>query len=142
MLCPICRQIHVLCQVCEAKLSEGELTKAEIRLDRLMASRGRELQVVSAFDVGKRLVIVVEPGEADKVRDLWKEYVVFEENGVDVAKILSPVRLRKTRVFLPDGTENERLVAGRGELSTAGFDVDKLEEALGKLLPEGKVKLI
>lgn len=132
MLCPICRHLNVLCQVCEAALSNGKLTKAEIDITRQMTRLKTEVSVKAAFDLGRKLVVQVGPGESTKIRNLWKEYVVFEDE-VDIEALLSPVKLRKTRIFLPNGTEGERFVASRGELKASGFDLKALEHALTRL---------
>ena len=142
MLCPICRHVNVLCQVCEAELASGKLTRAEVDMARLMARRKVSVNILAVFDLGRRLVVLVGEGESDKVRNLWKDYILFEEGDVDVAKLISPVTLRKTKVFMPGGKEGERFVVSRGELRAAGFDLTQLEHALERLALTQSVRFI
>jgi len=127
--------------VCEAELSAGKLNRAEIDLVRLLVRRNLDVNILFASDLGRKLVIVVR-GDSGKIRDLWKDYVVFEDTDVDVEKLFAPVKLRKTRVFLPDGTEGERFIVSRSELRSAGFKLPVLEKALEKLSSEKSVRLI
>lgn len=126
--------------MCEAALARGELNKAEIEAVRFLTKNRSGVHVNKVFDTGRKLVVFVNEGEGSAVRNLWKEYVAFEPNNFSLDELISPVKTRKTKVFLPDGTEGERLLVSEQELRSAGFDVSQVKLSISFASPDTQVR--
>lgn len=142
MLCPICSHLNVLCSVCESELASGKLTKSEIDVTRQLVRKNVKIRPLSVFDLGRKLVIQVNSGEKEKIPLLWKDTLIVESRDVNLKELFSPVALKTSKVFLPNGTTGSRVSVSKSELKSAGFNVAQLERATKRLLEPNSVRFI
>jgi len=134
-LCKVCQVTGVLCPSCEKKLREGEITKLDVEVSVFLgryAKDVRELEDVEfkrALYIDNYLILVFKRGDLPLmlahgkriIRELERRFgrrVYLVEDSPDfrefVESLFYPIPVETINiVWLPDGTQETRIVLGR-----------------------------
>lgn len=154
-LCSFCLKSGILCQKCSTKVKEGEISKLDLKIARLLLSLEEKypsLQKISfykAVDVGKTLAIVVGHGDVPRllgyggkilktISEKSGKSIRILEQGVDDRKFLEdlfmPLNiLTINTIWLPDGTTETRAILKRKRGLQLPFDLKAIKEIAKKV---------
>lgn len=150
-VCDICRNLHVICAVCERKLSQNIITETDFRASRILTEleKFEDLTLHRAFDIGSRIVLVVDRKETlgkflpFLERKFGKKVVIVNGEGrpKEILKEVLEQEPRTTEAFLPGGGKAKRMVISRGELKRKGIDEQALKYMLSDTIKEMEVSI-
>jgi len=145
----------MLCQKCSTRVKDGEISKLDLKIARLLLSLEEKypsLQNISffkAFDVGRTLAIVVGHGDVPKllgyggkivktISEKSGKSIRILEQGVDDRKFLEdlfmPLNiLTINTIWLPDGTTETRVILKRKRGMQLPFDLKAIKEIAEKV---------
>jgi len=154
-LCSFCLKSGMLCQKCSTKVKDGEISKLDLKIARLLLSLEEKypsLQNISffkAFDVGRTLAIVVGHGDVPRllgyggkivktISEKSGKSIRILEQGVDDRKFLEdlfmPLNiLTINTIWLPDGTTETRVILKRKRGMQLPFDLKAIKEIAEKV---------
>lgn len=154
-LCSFCLKSGMLCQKCSTRVKDGEISKLDLKIARLLLSLEEKypsLQNISffkAFDVGRTLAIVVGHGDVPKllgyggkivktISEKSGKSIRILEQGVDDRKFLEdlfmPLNiLTINTIWLPDGTTETRVILKRKRGMQLPFDLKAIKEIAEKV---------
>jgi len=154
-LCSFCLKSGMLCQKCSTKVKDGEISKLDLKIARLLLSLEEKypsLQNISFFkavDVGRTLAIVVGHGDVPKllgyggkivktISEKSGKSIRILEQGVDDRKFLEdlfmPLNiLTINTIWLPDGTTETRVILKRKRGMQLPFDLKAIKEIAEKV---------
>ena len=154
-LCSFCLKSGMLCQKCSTKVKNGEISKLDLEIARLLLSLEEKypsLQNISffkAFDVGRTLAIVVGHGDVPRllgyggkivktISEKSGKSIRILEQGVDDRKFLEdlfmPLNiLTINTIWLPDGTTETRVILKRKRGMQLPFDLKAIKEIAEKV---------
>ena len=154
-LCSFCLKSGMLCQKCSTKVKDGEISKLDLEIARLLLSLEEKypsLQNISffkAFDVGRTLAIVVGHGDVPRllgyggkivkaISEKSGKSIRILEQGVDDRKFLEdlfmPLNiLTINTIWLPDGTTETRVILKRKRGMQLPFDLKAIKEIAEKV---------
>jgi transcription antitermination factor NusA-like protein len=154
-LCSFCLKSGILCQKCSTKVKEGEISKLDLKIARLLLSLEEKypsLQKISfykAVDVGRTLAIVVGHGDVPRllgyggkilktISEKSGKSIRILEQGVDDRKFLEdlfmPLNiLTINTIWLPDGTTETRAILKRKRGLQLPFDLKAIKEIAKKV---------
>jgi len=145
----------MLCQNCSTKVKDGEISKLDLKIARLLLSLEEKypsLQNISFFkavDVGRTLAIVVGHGDVPRllgyggkivktISEKSGKSIRILEQGVDDRKFLEdlfmPLNiLTVNTIWLPDGTTETRVILKRKRGMQLPFDLKAIKEIAEKV---------
>ena len=154
-LCSFCLKSGMLCQKCSTKVKDGEISKLDLKIARLLLSLEEKypsLQNISFFkavDVGRTLAIVVGHGDVPRllgyggkivktISEKSGKSIRILEQGVDDRKFLEdlfmPLNiLTINTIWLPDGTTETRVILKRKRGMQLPFDLKAIKEIAEKV---------
>jgi transcription antitermination factor NusA-like protein len=154
-LCSFCLKSGMLCQKCSTKVKDGEISKLDLKIARLLLSLEEKypsLQKISFFkavDVGRTLAIVVGHGDVPRllgyggkivktISEKSGKSIRIVEQGVDDRKFLEdlfmPLNiLTINTIWLPDGTTETRVILKRKRGMQIPFDLKAIKEIAEKV---------
>ncbi len=154
-LCSFCLKSGMLCQKCSTRVKDGEISKLDLKIARLLLSLEEKypsLQNISffkAFDVGRTLAIVVGHGDVPRllgyggkivkaISEKSGKSIRILEQGVDDRKFLEdlfmPLNiLTINTIWLPDGTTETRVILKRKRGMQLPFDLKAIKEIAEKV---------
>ena len=154
-LCSFCLKSGMLCQKCSNKVKDGEISKLDLKIARLLLSLEEKypsLQNISffkAFDVGRTLAIVVGHGDVPRLLGYGGKIVkaISEESGKSIRILEQGVDDRKfledlfmplniltvNTIWLPDGTTETRVILKRKRGMQLPFDLKAIKEIAEKV---------
>jgi len=154
-LCSFCLKSGMLCQKCSTKVKDGEISKLDLKIARLLLSLEEKypsLQKISFFkavDVGRTLAIVVGHGDVPRllgyggkivktISEKSGKSIRILEQGVDDRKFLEdlfmPLNiLTVNTIWLPDGTTETRVILKRKRGMQLPFDLKAIKEIAEKV---------
>jgi len=154
-LCSFCLKSGMLCQNCSTKVKDGEISKLDLKIARLLLSLEEKypsLQKISFFkavDVGRTLAIVVGHGDVPRllgyggkiiktISEKSGKSIRILEQGVDDRKFLEdlfmPLNiLTVNTIWLPDGTTETRVILKRKRGMQLPFDLKAIKEIAEKV---------
>jgi transcription antitermination factor NusA-like protein len=154
-LCSFCLKSGILCQKCSTKVKEGEISKLDLKIARLLLSLEEKypsLQKISfykAVDVGRTLAIVVGHGDVPRLLGYGGKIIktISEKNGKSIRILEQGVDDRKfledlfmplniltiNTIWLPDGTTETRVILKRKRGLQLPFDLKALKEIAKKV---------
>ena len=161
-ICSVCLKSGILCQGCDNKLKEGEITQLDVDVSRVLyefSRKNRGLDTISfkrAVGAGELVVLVVGRGEVKSVvgrggktikelSERLQKKVRATEDGADLRKlaqdILTPARVEGVNVLYSGGKEMYRVRVSRNDSKRLPASVETIQNLLATLTNKS-IKLV
>ena len=135
-LCSFCLKSGILCQKCSTKVKEGEISKLDLKIARLLLSLEEKypsLQNISfykAFDVGRTVAIVVGHGDVPRLLGYGGKIIkaISEETGKSIRILEQGADNRKFLEDLLVWNSWNQIDSLCGILSSYGFELQVIKD--------------
>ncbi len=163
-ICEICLKNDILCGGCQKKLDDGEITKLDVEVSRIVYKLSqkykslKDVEIIKAFESGNSIYVLTNPndvpkliGKAGKVcKELGKElgktvYVISaDKDDIDefIASLIKPVVIKGVNIlYLPNGEEIRRYRVSKKAKQRMRVKKDEVVRIVGDLFNK-KIEII
>ena len=127
-VCDICRLTPIRCVLCEKKFKQGELTKGDFDVSRIISESKSDVELEKAFDLGSCYVAVYKGEFSEDYEEISNKRIIKIVSSKDLLSKLKIVT-RPSKIF-KNGEEIERMVINKVQIRNLGLKGDALVKAM------------
>jgi transcription antitermination factor NusA-like protein len=148
-ICEVCAKTGVLCNVCEKKLSQGEISPLDVELSKILYElSGGDVGFTKAIETDDSIIILTPKDSIGKIigrsgatikvisRKVGKPVRVVGAGELNemIHDLISPARvLGVNKVFKPDGSVLQRIRISRKDSSKLRLSVKDIQNIISSL---------